>query len=213
MIGHVDHTAQAVDDEDCENEQLGDREYILGLAGHFGPAGVQADKRHTDQERDQQDRTAFAQESERPFAHTGQILQEELPEIAGEAQGVEATRHGVGEPKHPSRRKTHRPRKGPSHVCITASGFRDGGGQLRVGEGRQERHGPVKGKRQDRGGAGYARRDAREHEDAGADHGSDTDHGRVEEAEGPGERERRRLGSFGVRTHTGLALMRGWAVL
>ncbi len=50
---------------------------------------------------------------------------------------------------------------------------------------------------------------AGELEDAGADHGFDTDHGRVEEAEGPGEREFRGLGSFGVRDLARAALLAG----
>ena len=106
---------------------------------------------------------------------------EKFREVGSEAEGVEGAGHRMGEPVHPPSQEAAGVGEGGLDPEVAAAGPVDRASQLRVGGGGEEGDDAVQEEHHHERRAGHAGGDAREHEDAGPDHGADTDHGHVEE--------------------------------
>ena len=93
---------EPVGDKDPEHRELGESEGVFGLPGHRRAPDVEAEEDEADDHGDDGHRHVGPGGSEKMFGKRGQVLVEDLPEVAGETEGVEAAGHRVGEPQHPA---------------------------------------------------------------------------------------------------------------
>ncbi len=172
-----EHDHQSRGDECQDDQDLPDRHHVSGLAGFRGAPVV--DVREEDDGGDGQP-LLDCHETEVDL-RGAQRVEHEL-EIGPEAEGVERTGDRVGEPRHPPAQEAVGIGQGGLDPQVPAARVVKRASELRVGHRGEERHERVQSEDEQQRRAGHARRNTGQHEDAGTDHGPDTDHRDVEEA-------------------------------
>ena len=160
---------------DIQKEQ--DDEYGKDLRHQFGFGQFNAEG--------QENRTGEEEVGMLAMAGIGIAKQDaqQFVDKAAEADAVEAARHRMGEPAHPTGQKTVWSRQAFLHPQVAAAGFRYGRAELRVDHGGENGDDAVQGESEYQSRTGDTGGDAGQDEDAGADHRADPDHGDVEQSQ------------------------------
>ena len=175
--GRCEDAPEAAGDENPDDRQFADRDDVAGHPGFRGAAVVDEEKNQDDQDR----QALFDQplpEAELAWLQT-EVFQQQSA-VGTEAESIEGSGHGMGEPGHPAGQEPLGAAEGLLDPEVAASRFGDRRAELGIDHGGKDGDNAVQRKGEEQAGTGAARRYAGQNEDSGADHCADADHGDVE---------------------------------
>ena len=191
LLGNLKYPLQTVGDKYGQDNDLGHGDDIFDAAGNGCPPHIDEDENNAHQSGHHQCRGIMAGKAEDQMRHPRKIALNKFPEVAAESKGVKRACNDVTKPEHPACGKSGRAGERFADECVAASRFGIDRGQLGISKRRQQSYQAVEGKRYQRAGSGFTGGNSCENENAGADHGPDSNHGGVEEAQAAGKCHRR----------------------